>query len=247
MATRISRAATATNKRGGKSKRRNRAARLLNPRKKLDSERNQRAFRSGRHETMARAHNVTSGVETEPLAAGVIEGQGYTPKRRRSLNRQPDHVSDSLRLRADAFGRRGEIPETYTARGENRSPALQWGKLPAAAEELVLVCDGGDGYVHWLVYRIPASVDSFPKGIPAGDEIADVSGVPLQGLNSAGQLGYSGPNPPRFDDWHHYRFRLYALDVPIRNLRPGMTWREVQRRIRDHVLDIAEMTGRYRR
>src|SRR5262249_44138113 len=47
--------------------------------------------------------------------------------------------------------------------GSNVSPALRWEHAPAGTQSFVLVLDdyearGGDGFIHWAVYNIPATV-----------------------------------------------------------------------------------------
>jgi phosphatidylethanolamine-binding protein (PEBP) family uncharacterized protein len=43
---------------------------------------------------------------------------------------------------------------------------------------------------------------------------------------------------------HHYHFKLYALDAPL-DLDAGASKREVEEAMRGHVLDEAELVGRY--
>lgn len=48
--------------------------------------------------------------------------------------------------------------------GPNRSPALAWKNIPAGTKSFVIICDdfearGGDGFIHWVAYNIPAAVD----------------------------------------------------------------------------------------
>ncbi|OFZ23217.1 MAG: hypothetical protein A2X94_02905 [Bdellovibrionales bacterium GWB1_55_8] len=146
-----------------------------------------------------------------------------------------------------------EIPEQYTGIGSNISPPLRWGPPPAGTEELALICEdldspGDTPFVHWLVYRIPATVTELPEDVSKADQIKEMPGVPLQGVNSQGGLGYTGPNPPLADDsWHHYRFRLFALEAPLRNLRPGMTREELWDQIKNHLLQDSELVARFHR
>src|SRR5450759_5150857 len=68
------------------------------------------------------------------------------------------------------------------------------------------------GWWHWLVYNIPASVNSLPGG--AGDpQKKMLPGGALQGRTDFGAYAYGGPCPPPGKP-HHYHFRLYALKVP---------------------------------
>ena len=60
------------------------------------------------------------------------------------------------------------IPKDHTADGKNVSPALTWSGAPAATKQFAMVMDDPDvpmpgGFVHWVVYKIPAAA----KGLPA--------------------------------------------------------------------------------
>jgi phosphatidylethanolamine-binding protein (PEBP) family uncharacterized protein len=54
------------------------------------------------------------------------------------------------------------IPKDHTADGKNLSPALMWSGAPAGTRQFALVFDdpdvvfGGQTFVHWVVYKIPA-------------------------------------------------------------------------------------------
>ena len=115
-----------------------------------------------------------------------------------------------------AFHAGGTIPKRYTCDGANVSPPLSFGRVPASARELALSVDdpdapGGD-FTHWLLYRVPAGTRSLAAGaVPPGA---------VQGRNSFGKDGYSGPCPPKGAGPHGYRFTLYALRRPLA-LAPG--------------------------
>jgi hypothetical protein len=66
-----------------------------------------------------------------------------------------------------------------------------------------------------------------------------------QGTNSTGGIGWTGPCPPP-GPAHHYVFRLYALDMPLR-LQRGADDAAFRRAVRGHVLATARLVGLYRR
>ncbi len=250
MATRVNRAATASNKKGGKTRKRNQSSRLYDSHDTLDSDENQEAFDAGTHETMARNRNASAGVPTEENATGVPEARDFSIGR--NDRSRPEQIANSPRLSLDSvsLGSHRELPTKHTADGANHSPPLSWSGIPPYTEELVLLCIDLDSentpYIHWLVYRIPANSRGLPAGITGGDEIPQVLGA-LQGRNSAGTLGYVGPNPPYDVGWHHYSFRLYALDQALNDLRPGMSWEELSKLMTGHILQKAELLTRFRR
>jgi len=68
--------------------------------------------------------------------------------------------------------------------------------------------DGGveDG-LHWLVWNIPAHVDSIPEDtLPEGA---------IVGRNVEGRNAYLGPGAPSGPRYHHYVFELYALSAKL--------------------------------
>jgi hypothetical protein len=65
-------------------------------------------------------------------------------------------------LGSAAFENRQPIPARHTGDGEDASPPLAWSDPPAGTRELALVVDDPDAptpdpWVHWVVYKIPAS------------------------------------------------------------------------------------------
>lgn len=100
---------------------------------------------------------------------------------------------------------------------------------------------GGDGFVHWAAYNVPAT----SKGLPAGAGAAegDLPSGGRQAYNDFLKRSYGGPCPPEGPP-HKYRFTLYALDLPaIDDAGTPMTWRKLRFIIKDHVLGQASLTG----
>jgi hypothetical protein len=64
------------------------------------------------------------------------------------------------------------------------------------------------------------------------------------GRNDAGTAKYVGPSPP--SGTHRYCFRLYALDKKL-DLPAGSVRPDLEDAMRDHILDRAELLGRYAR
>ena len=151
-----------------------------------------------------------------------------------------------LSLSSPAFPHRGEIPEAYTCDGANTHPPLAWSGVPAGTRSLVLIVDDPDApdpkapthtHVHWVLFDIPPSV----AGLPAGEGIPTAA---REGLNSWKQRGYGGPCPPM--GRHRYFFKLYALDSALGDLDTS-TKDGVERAMRGHVLEQAELVGTYER
>lgn len=154
----------------------------------------------------------------------------------------------AFRLTSPAFDHDGKLPSRFTAAGEDASPPLEWEGVPEGAKELALVCDDPDAeagvLTHWVVYGIAPDVTGLPEGIPP-DAIVDEPVELLQGLNEFDLSGYSGPLPPEDEDRgpHRYFFRLYALDTELADVPPGVTWTELRRAAKGHIISQALLVG----
>ncbi len=144
---------------------------------------------------------------------------------------------------SDAFSSGGEIPVEYSCDGDNISPPLVWSRLPAGTESLALTMDDPDanGYVHWVMYNMPPDSVGLGADTVPDEELDDGS---LQGVNSRGEIGYTGPCPPGGE--HQYVFRIYALNAEV-DLEAGATLAAVEAAIADHVLALSELVGTFSR
>jgi Raf kinase inhibitor-like YbhB/YbcL family protein len=83
------------------------------------------------------------------------------------------------------------------------SPPLRWTAPPRSTRSFsITVVDlDANGFVHWRARGIPAAA----RGLPAGGH------PPLEGTNTFGRSGYSGPCPPPGSGAHRYVFTLRGL------------------------------------
>jgi len=149
--------------------------------------------------------------------------------------------SAPLALSSPAFADGATIPTRFSCDGAGISPQLDWSGAPAATEALALTVIDPDagGFVHWLVYDIPAaSAGSLAENIGTG------AGTPPQGANGRGKAGYTGPCPP--SGTHHYVFTLYALDRTL-GLSGTPSRADIEAAIKGHVLATTVLTGTYKR
>ena len=161
-------------------------------------------------------------------------------------------MTATIRVTSEAFGNGGWIPKrhAYTGEGDNVSPPLAWDGVPDGARQLALICDDPDAprpepWVHWVLYGLDPTTRALPAGLPAaGDLAGPVTG--RQGVNSWDEIGWGGPMPPKGHGTHHYRFRLYALDAPVR-LERGATKEQLLAAMKGHVLATGELVGTYAR
>jgi Raf kinase inhibitor-like YbhB/YbcL family protein len=162
-------------------------------------------------------------------------------------------VVRKLQLRSPGFSHDERIPKRHAHRpeGADVSPPLSWSGLPESARELALICEDPDApqaepFVHWVIYRIPASSPGLPEGVAKDERPGNPEGM-LQGTNSFDELGWSGPLPPVGHGTHHYHFRLYALDTRLEHLGPGATKEQLLQELEGHVVAEGELVGTYER
>ncbi len=149
-----------------------------------------------------------------------------------------------LQLSSAAFQREARIPARFTCDGDNISPELSWKDSPAQTKSFVLIMHDPDapmagGFTHWVMYDIPGNVAHIEQNVPRQGRVA---GTGIQGKNDSGKIGYMGPCPP--SGTHRYYTRLYALDTELK-LEPGVSQERVEQAMSGHVLEHAELMGKY--
>jgi len=171
--------------------------------------------------------------------AGLILAQSPTPS------------SPRFELSSRSFKEGERLPDSTVlnaldCHGPNKSPALEWKSPPAGTKSFVLILDdfearGDDGFIHWVVYDIPATTTSLPEN--AGGLEPDLAAGGRHAYNDFLKRNYGGPCPPEGAP-HKYRFTIYAIDMPgIDDAGTPMTWRKLRFIIRDHILGQASLTG----
>ena len=149
-----------------------------------------------------------------------------------------------MRLRSSAFEPGREIPAAHAADGGNLSPAVSWSGAPDGTRSFAIFVhdpdaplvtpDGKYGYVHWVLYNIPAATTEVDEGSTAH----------TAGLNQQGEPVYFGPQPPAGHGVHHYFFTLLALDRPP-ELPAGLTLWELLEAVEPHLLAMNRLVGTY--
>jgi Raf kinase inhibitor-like YbhB/YbcL family protein len=153
------------------------------------------------------------------------------------------------------------IPADHTADGKNTSPALTWSGAPAATREFALIMDDPDAptpqpFVHWVIYKIPATAKGLPEAIPAGPtvSVAGLTGA-YQGPTGFSMFrrqgspppepGYRGPAPPPGKP-HRYTFTLFALDAPL-DVEEGLDKAGLLKAMEGHIVGQGQLIGLYER
>ncbi len=142
-----------------------------------------------------------------------------------------------LNISSPSFKHEGLIPRTYTCEGSNVNPPLSIERIPEETLSLALIMDDPDApggtFDHWVVWNIPP-VKSIPENSNPG----------LEGMNSMGELGYTGPCPP--SGTHRYFFKVYAVDVLL-DTQKGATKEKVEFALQDHTIAYGELIGLYKK
>lgn len=144
-------------------------------------------------------------------------------------------LQEVFSLFSTAFGEGGEIPPRYTCGGEDVSPPLDWVAAPPDAPLALVVRDSdADGFVHWVLAGIDASVHGLGEdGIPESA---------VEAANGFGTTGWSGPCPTAGSGLHTYVFTLHALSEPLA-LGPGTPGADAAALVEAASIAQATLTG----
>ncbi len=151
-----------------------------------------------------------------------------------------------MQVESSAFERHGRIPSKHTGEGEDTSPPLAWSNPPEGTKSFAVICHDPDaplckpgsyGFVHWVLYNVPASVTSLPEGV--GEKFT-------LGQTDFNKAAYGGPMPPEGHGPHHYFFWVLALDREL-ELEPGLTMTELLEQVEPHVIGMNRLVGMYER
>jgi len=138
----------------------------------------------------------------------------------------------------------GRLPDRFTCEGDDVNPTLNVANVPKETKSFALIVDDSDAitpegpWVHWLVWNIDAkSVHSLGENtVPPGA---------IQGKNTSGKIGWSGPCPPPTQP-HSYRFMLFALNDFL-DLPTGSNKFQLDEAMKGKILAQAELIGEYSR
>jgi len=143
-----------------------------------------------------------------------------------------------MKITSPAFREGDSIPKQFTRDGADKSPALQFEEVPDKAKSLALIVDDPDApngtFTHWILFNITPTTHEIREDAPPV--------MATQGRNDWGDIGYGGPKPPSGE--HRYYFKLCALDTVL-SLSRGAKRSEVDEAMNGHILDEAELMGRY--
>jgi hypothetical protein len=127
-----------------------------------------------------------------------------------------------------------------------------WSNVPGATKSFAVIMDDPDvpmpqPFVHWVIYKIPASATGLPENVPidpATPMPPEIAGA-IQGVSGFRRPIYRGPAPPPGKP-HNYHFTVYALDAEL-DLQPGLTKQQLLDAIKGHVIGQGELVATYER
>ncbi|MFB6246636.1 MAG: YbhB/YbcL family Raf kinase inhibitor-like protein [Candidatus Pacearchaeota archaeon] len=153
-----------------------------------------------------------------------------------------------MEIKSEVFENHENMPSKHTCDEENISPPLKILSAPEDTKSFVLICEDPDlpkeviesmginVFDHWVSFNILSEKTEIAEGEEPG----------IRGKNSAGAKGYAGPCPPKEYEptKHRYIFKVYALDTKL-DLEEGSSKDEVKEAMKGHILDSAELVGKY--
>jgi Raf kinase inhibitor-like YbhB/YbcL family protein len=160
-----------------------------------------------------------------------------------AIERAETHTDGKLTITSSAFQSGASIPSRHSAYADGISPQLKWSPVPGATSYALVVEDpdakSPSPVLHWLTWNIPSTLTELPEGL------RDVSTSALvQGRNTHGTNGYTGPHPPLGDPPHHYHFQVIAIDRMLA-VPAGADLETVLGAAKGHVVAKGELVGTY--
>jgi Raf kinase inhibitor-like YbhB/YbcL family protein len=152
----------------------------------------------------------------------------------------------NMQLTSTAFANGGRIDKKFTGEGVDVSPQLAWKNAPDGTRGYAVICHDPDaplvspngtyGFVHWVLYNIPAGTTS----------LEEACGEFTAGLNDFGKAGYGGPMPPNGHGTHQYYFWVLALNQSA-ELEAGLTLWQLLEKLEPHIIGMNRLVGTYER
>ena len=153
-----------------------------------------------------------------------------------------------LSVTSPAFADGDTLPAKYTCDGENISPPIDWGPLPADTMSVAFLMDDPDDstapggiFTHWTLVNLPPQTPGLPEGVPNDGVLPDGA---IQGRNGFGALGYGGPEPIPGSGPDRYRFQVFALSWEL-DVEPGVSRAAVLEAMEGRILAEGVLTAKY--
>lgn len=181
---------------------------------------------------------------TMALVAGLAAANVASAQEPTGL--KPSFVISSPEYKEFAFLNQRNAAAERDCGGKNLSPAIAWSGEPKETKSFAVIYfdpDGnnGQGEAHWIGYNIAPTIHSLPEGA-----MTDVTAGVSVGTNDHGNAAYYGACPP-YGKFHHYVYGVYALDLAVGDLKPGMRRDELLKTIKGHTRAYQSIVFVYQR
>ncbi len=132
-----------------------------------------------------------------------------------------DFTLSSPQLKDGASMEMTQVFNSFGCSGENVSPELHWKNAPKGTKSFAITmydpdAPTGSGWWHWVMFNIPANVNSISLG--AGTDMSKLPKGTVSSVTDFGAPGYGGACPPEGDKAHRYIVKIVALGVDTLNL-----------------------------
>jgi Raf kinase inhibitor-like YbhB/YbcL family protein len=129
--------------------------------------------------------------------------------------------------------------------GDNKSPPISWTGGPADTKSFALVLfDTGFGFLHWVIWDIPATVNELPEGLSSGYNVMTPMGAHQAAAMCNNTPAYCGPCSGVGLPASTYEYRLYALKTDKLQLTEMSTAAQAQMAVESMMLEKAVWTGK---
>jgi phosphatidylethanolamine-binding protein (PEBP) family uncharacterized protein len=151
----------------------------------------------------------------------------------------------SITVTSPSFGDGESIPRLHAGPGvgENVSPGLHWGKVPAEVRRLVVLMDDDVPLPKPLIHTV-ALIEPDRTNLGEGELVRRTAGVRIIATRLS-RDGYSGPRPIPGHGPHRYRF--HVLSVGRRVPDDVTSGTALMQAIAGHVIARGTLTGTYER
>lgn len=160
---------------------------------------------------------------------------------RKQVTKDDVPESSTFKLSSPAFKANGAFPKEYTGDGDGVSPPLEWKGAPEGTKFYAItlwhIPGAGDEKSYWLVYNIPASVNSLPK---------NAMNIGKDGYNDKNRTGYD-PMKSKGPGVKQYNITIYALSSEPKFKREKVTRAELLDAIKGITLAKSTLTYNYER
>ncbi len=149
-----------------------------------------------------------------------------------------------FKLSSPEIGADSLLPVDYTCDGVSATLPVRWTGTPSGTVSFVLImyheASPADIHCYWVLYNIPADVDSLPR---------NVSGIGTLGTNSINDKTQYSPPCSQGPGIRNYIFTLYALSQkPVLAVSQDKVDREIMlNAVKDITIDSTKMTVYYTR